>query len=68
MKKVERKGLPEMTTVIMWLYSFQTIFYILTSFLVKWNQTRLAILQLPVFIRCPLNIFPVTLDVDLPQS
>ena len=39
-----------MTTVFMLLYSFQIILYTFTGFLLKWNQTMLAVLQLPVFI------------------
>ena len=57
MKKAENKSLPEMTTVFMLLYSFQIILYTFTGFLLKWNQTMLAVLQLPVFIWYFINIF-----------
>ena len=57
MKKDESKSLPEMTTVFMLLYSFQIILYTFTGFLLKWNQTMPAVLQLPVFIWYFINLF-----------
>ena len=46
-----------MTIVFMLLYYFQIILYTFTGFLLKSNQTMLAVLQLPVFIWYFVNIF-----------